>query len=147
MECGYLALDAPEAQVEFVFGQILKGVVPQNVSGDVFRRIGINRDAGIVGELLLLVELPECHALRGDGRHNARRHYIVGLDSVQFDYILDNLVLTVVQHAFLFSDVCHGRYFLTGDAKVRIIVRYGAVQLVNYPYNGVEQVHQDVHHA
>ena len=42
MEGGYLALDGFKAHVEFVFRQVLKGVVTEDVSGNELRGVGIN---------------------------------------------------------------------------------------------------------
>ena len=98
-------------------------------------------------EFLLLVELLECHAFRGNGGHHAGGHYVVGLHLVQFDDVLDNLVFTVIQHAFFLSHIGHGRYLLPRDAGVRIFVGDAVVQFFDNPHNGVEETHQELHYT
>ena len=145
MEGGYLALDALQAHVELVFRQILEHVVTHDVTCYELGRVGINGDAGVVAELLLLVELLEGHALRRYGGHDTRRHDIVSLDVVQLHYVLDHLVFGVVQHALLLAYVGHGTYLLAGNSGVGLVVRNGAAQLEDEPYQGVHDYYQQVH--
>ena len=146
MEGGDFALDAAQPRVEFVFRQVFQDIVAHDVTGNEFRRFRVNGNTGIVGELLLLVELPQRHAFRGDVGHDARRHHLVGFDIVQFDDVLDYLVFAVVQHAFLFADVGHGAHFFTRDGRVRLLVGNAVVQFFDNPDDGIEQIDQKLHH-
>ncbi len=145
MESGDLAFDAPETGVELVFRQVFQHVVAHDVAGDEFRRVRIDGDAGVVRKLLLLVELLEGHALRGNGRDHARSHDVVGLDVVQLDDVLNDLVLGVVDDTFLFAHVRHGGHFLAGNAGVRLVTGQGTTDLFHQPHEGIEDENQRVH--
>ena len=61
MEGRNLALDGPEAHIKLVLGQILKGVVAEDIPRDEFRGVRVHGNTGVVGEFFLFVELLEGH--------------------------------------------------------------------------------------
>ena len=147
MEGGDLALDGFQPRVELVLGQVLQDIIPQDVAGDEFGRIRVDGYAGVVRKLFLLVKLLEGHAFRRDGSDHARGHHVIGLDIVQLDDVLDDLVFGIVDDAFLFTHVGHGRDLFPGNAGVRLIAGQGAADLLHQPDHGIQDDHQTLHDA
>ena len=145
MEGGNLALDAAQAGVELVLGEILQDVVAHDVARDELGGVGVDRDAGVVRKFLLLVELLESHVLRRNRRDHARGHHVVGLDVVQLDDVLDDLVLGIVDDAFLLADVRHRGHLLAGDGGVGFVSGHLAADLLHQPDHGIQDDHQALH--
>ena len=108
VEEGDVALDLAQAHIEFVFCQALEGIAAEDVARDVFGALAVDRDAGIVLEILVLVEIPQRHVFRRGLGHHAGRHHVVRLHAVELDDVLDDAVLVFVDHAFLFAHIGHG---------------------------------------
>ena len=147
MEGRDLALDAPQAGVELVLGEVLQHVVAEDVACDEFRGVRVHRDAGVVREFLLLVELLEGHVLRRDGGDHARGHHVIGLDVVQLHDVLDDLVLGIVNDAFFLAHVRHCGHFLAGDAGVRLVTGDAHPEFFHEPDDGIQDDHQAFHDA
>ena len=106
------AFDVLEAHVELVLGEEFERVGAEDIAGDELARVGVNRYAGEMVVVVVFVEVAQRHVLRGNGSHNAGRHDVVGLDVLQFDDVLDNLVLALLKLAFFLAHVSHGRQLL-----------------------------------
>ena len=147
VEHGDVALDVAQAHVELVVGEILQHVVAHDVACDELRRLGVDRDAGVVGQVGVLVELAEGHVLRGDVRDHARGHHVVGLDVVQLDDVLDDLVLGLVEDAFLLADVGHRGHFLAADGGFGVFRSEDPAQELDKDHERVHHVYEEIHDA
>ena len=88
---------------------------------------------------VILVEILQCHVLLGSHCDNPRSHHIARLHIVQLHYVLDDLVLVGVDHAFLQSDVRHGGHLVPAHGRLVVI---SAQQTCNQLNDNDKRPHQ-----
>lgn len=147
VEHGDVPLDVPQTHVELVVGEVLQDVVAHDIAGDELRRLGIDRDAGIVRQVGVFVELPERHGLRSDVGDHPRGHHVVGLDVIELDDVLDDLVLGLVEDALFLADVRHGGDFLAADGDVGVFRGEDAAEVLDEDHQRIHGIDEEVHDA
>ena len=139
LEIGDRTFQFYQSLVELVIRETLQSIAQENIAGDVFRRIPIDRNSGEMQVSLVLVEIFQCHVLLGRHRNNSRSHHIAGLHLVQLHDILDDFVLVRVYHTLLQTDVRHRRNLVPAHGRLVLIL---AQQIGNQLDNDDKRPHQ-----
>ena len=93
----------------------------------------------MVLERIRLEILLQGHGFGGHGTHHPRSHSLIGLDVVELDYVLDDLVLVAVYDSFLLPHIGHCGNLLTADGGLVLRGAYPAADVA-------DEFHQRVHY-
>ena len=127
-----------------IFGEVLQGIVSQDVAGDILRRFGfVERNAGEMVVLVVVVVRAEGHVLRCYLRHHTRRHDVIGVDGVEPHEVREDLILVLVHHSFFLADIHHRQDLFTADRGVVFVIGDHSGDEFYEPDQGVKHEDQD----
>ena len=100
-----------------------------------------------MGQGFLLVELPQSHLFRCYGCHYPRSHHVISLDVVELYYVLDNLVLALVEDAFLLAYVGHCGYLFPAYGHVSFFLLEQFRKKLDEHDERIHDYDQEIHHV
>ena len=71
---------------------------------------------------VVVVISPEGHVLRRNLGYHTRGHHVVGMDRIETHQIAEDLILILIDHAFLFADAYHRQHLFAADGGFIFVV-------------------------